>query len=129
MVRVWWRAPFTTTSLTPFQVLSTYHRMLEGGLCPDMYTFNALLTSMSRVGASLYAVQDLVGEMGKWGVKVSDAVAYEIRNSRECCLLAHPQSGPYNIACGHVAILPPPDQHPSGYLPHLRVQAVPRDGV
>lgn len=52
------------------QVLSTYRQMLDRGLKPDEYTFNALLTSMARVGASLYAVQDIVGEINKWGVKV-----------------------------------------------------------
>lgn len=52
------------------KVLSTYRQMLNEGLEPDEYTFNALLTSMARVGASLYAVQDIVGEMNKWNVKV-----------------------------------------------------------
>ena len=50
--------------------MSKYREMLKEGLVPDVYTFNALLTSMSRVGASFYAVQDFVGEMNKWGVKV-----------------------------------------------------------
>ena len=44
--------------------------MLDKGLKPDEYTFNALLTSMARVGTNLFAVQDIVGEMNKWGVKV-----------------------------------------------------------
>ena len=60
------------------QVLATYRQMLKEGLVPDVYSFNALLTSMSRVGASLYAVQDLVGEMSKWNVKVGIALGFAL---------------------------------------------------
>lgn len=52
------------------QMLAVYRSILADGLHPDQYTFNAILTTMCKFGTSLYAVDDLLGEMYKWGVKV-----------------------------------------------------------
>ncbi len=52
------------------KVLELYRAMVADGLAPDEYTFTAVLTAMSHAGASVFAVEDLVAEMAKWGIKV-----------------------------------------------------------
>jgi len=63
------------------EVLALYRRMLSDGMAPDEYTFNAILTAMGRIGASLYAVEDLVGEMARWGVQTNTYLGTSLINA------------------------------------------------
>eukprot|EP00798_Chlamydomonas_sp_ICE-L_P014785 gene14785-20835_t len=64
------------------KVLELYRAMQEEGLAPDEYTFNAVISALSHAGGTpLKVVEDMVGEMQRWGVKINTYLGTSLINA------------------------------------------------
>ncbi|KAG1664708.1 hypothetical protein FOA52_006683 [Chlamydomonas sp. UWO 241] len=69
----------------PDEMRAMYRAMLCGGLVPDEYSFNAMLTNAVVCGVSLHDVDDLVGEMAKWRVRINLHLGTTLVNAYRRC--------------------------------------------